>query len=104
MIIVQIYRSFHMNNIRVHLYISGKVQGVFFRHNTFKKAVELGLTGRVKNLSDGKVEAIFEGAPFQVHEMIEWCRTGPPLANITAVEEIHEEPTGEFDSFNISYK
>ena len=93
-----------MNTIRVHLYISGKVQGVFFRHNTLEKAVDLGLTGWVKNRSDGKVEAVFEGVPHQVHEMINWCRTGPPHAHVTDITETWEEPMGEYTSFNIRYE
>lgn len=93
-----------MNNVRVHVYISGRVQGVFFRHNTIKKAVELGLTGWVRNRFDGKVEAVFEGAPMQVNEMIQWCRKGEPPAKVTDVQEVWEEPTREFNSFSISYE
>lgn len=93
-----------MSNIRVHLYISGKVQGVFFRHNTMKKAHELGLVGWVMNRPDKKVETVFEGDDQQVNGMIQWCRLGPPHSNVTNVEEIWEEPTGEFSSFSIRYK
>lgn len=93
-----------MSDIRVHLIISGRVQGVFFRHNTMKKAVELGLKGWVKNLPDGNVEAVFEGIPKQVHEMIRWCHMGPPSAHVENVGEVWEEPTGEFSSFEIGYK
>ncbi|MCL7415003.1 MAG: acylphosphatase [ANME-2 cluster archaeon] len=88
---------------RVHLIISGKVQGVYFRYHTMEKAVELGLYGWVKNRIDGEVEAVFEGAPIQVNEMVQWCRTGPPHANVTDVQEVWEEPTGEFGSFRIKY-
>ena len=92
-----------MNNTRVHLFISGKVQGVFFRQNTYKKARELTLTGWVKNHSDGRVEVVIEGAQEHVNEMVGWCRIGRPPAKVTAVEEIWEEPLGEFDSFETIY-
>ena len=93
-----------MSDIRVHLIISGRVQGVFFRHNTMKKAVELGLKGWVKNLPDGNVETVFEGIPKKVHEMIRWCHMGPPFADVKNVEEVWEEPTDEFSSFDLRYK
>jgi len=93
-----------MSDIRVHLIISGRVQGVFYRHNTMKKAVELELKGWVKNLPDGNVEAIFEGIPKRVHEMIRWCHMGPPFADVKNVEEVWEEPTDEFSSFDLRYK
>ncbi|KAF5423844.1 MAG: acylphosphatase [Methanosarcinales archaeon] len=93
-----------MNDIRVHLIVSGRVQGVFFRHNTMKKAVELGLKGWVMNLPDGNVEAVFEGIPQRVHEMIRWCHMGPTFADVKNVQEEWEEPTGEFSSFDLRYK
>jgi acylphosphatase len=92
-----------MNNTRVHLFISGKVQGVFFRHNTYKKARELELSGWVKNISDGRVEVVIEGNQDQVDEMVGWCNRGRPPAKVTDVEEIWEEPRGEFDSFETIY-
>ncbi|NIA02992.1 MAG: acylphosphatase [Nitrospirae bacterium] len=92
-----------MNNTRVHLYISGKVQGVYFRENTYKKARLLKLSGWVKNLSDGRVEVVIEGTQKYVDEMISWCRIGRAPATVTEVEEIWEEPNGEFYSFDIIY-
>lgn len=92
-----------MNNVRVHLYVSGRVQGVFFRHHTMKKAAELGLRGWVKNLPDGKVEAVIEGDPHSVDEMVSWCRSGPPSAHVSNLEVTREETTQEFDSFTIRY-
>ncbi|TFH46132.1 MAG: acylphosphatase [ANME-2 cluster archaeon] len=92
-----------MNNARVHLFISGKVQGVFFRQNTFIRARELALSGWVKNLSDGRVEVVIEGTQEHVYEMVGWCRIGKPRAKVTDVDEIWEEPCGEFDSFEIIY-
>ena len=77
---------------------------MFFRHNTMKKAVELELKGWVKNLPDGNVEAVFEGNPQRVHEMVRWCHMGPPFADVKHVEEVWEESTGEFSSFDLRYK
>lgn len=87
--------------IRAHLYISGTVQGVFFRHYTFETAHKLGLTGWVRNLPDGRVEAVIEGAETKVEEMAEWCRRGPPSAKVTAVDIKREPPGGSFKGFDI---
>jgi acylphosphatase len=89
---------------RVHVFISGRVQGVFFRANTRKKALDLGVTGWVKNLRDGRVEAVFEGKKSAVENIVEWCHDGPPHSKVTEVnEDWSEEPTGEFVSFSIRY-
>jgi len=87
--------------IRVHLYVSGRVQGVFYRSNTRRKALELGLTGWVRNLPDGRVEAVVEGEEGQVEKLIQWCRRGPPLAAVTGLEVARETPTGEFTTFGV---
>ena len=73
---------------RAHVYVSGEVQGVFFRDSTRQKAQQLGLSGWVKNLPDGRVEALFEGPTREVREMIRWCEQGPPHA---AVENVQVE-------------
>lgn len=88
---------------RAHAYISGRVQGVFYRSNTRKKALELGLTGWVKNLRDGRVEALFEGEEPEIKKVIEWCHQGPAHASVEKVEVLWEEPTGEFETFSILY-
>ncbi|MFH1232048.1 MAG: acylphosphatase [Planctomycetota bacterium] len=75
-----------MNKVRSHIWISGKVQGVFFRAYTQKKAQTLNLTGWVRNLPTGQVEAVFEGEKDIVEEMIQWCRHGPPSAQVTKVD------------------
>lgn len=90
-------------NARVHVYISGFVQGVFFRSETRAKALRLGLKGWVRNLSDGRVEAVFEGGEEGVKDMIEFCKVGPPGAVVRDVEVIWEEYWGEFKSFEIKY-
>jgi len=67
-----------VNNVRVHLIIEGRVQGVWFRESTRREAVSLRLSGWVKNLPDGAVEALIEGPGNQVKELISWCHRGPP--------------------------
>ena len=71
---------------RAHVYISGEVQGVFFRDSTRERAQQLGLYGWVKNLPDGRVEALFEGPSEKVREMIQWCEQGPPHAAVENVD------------------
>jgi len=88
---------------RVHVLISGKVQGVFFRANTRRKAMDLNIKGWIKNLSDERVEAVFEGEDSAVKQMIGFCRKGPFGANITKIELKEEKYTGEFTSFEITY-
>lgn len=75
-----------VGDTRVRVLISGKVQGVWFRGWTQQEAKRLGLSGWVRNLQDGRVEAVFAGAPSQVEEMLDRCRRGPPLARVEAVE------------------
>ncbi len=89
--------------VRKHVYISGLVQGVFFRANTKRMADILGIKGWVKNLPDGRVEAVFEGEREKVETMIRWCHKGPPSAVVEKVEVIDEEYKGEFKDFKIVY-
>ena len=89
--------------IRAHVFVKGKVQGVFFRANTRNKAQELGITGWVRNLPDGRVEAIFEGEKQKVEEIIEWTKRGSPIARVEGVEVEFEEYKGEFNDFEIRY-
>jgi len=89
--------------IRAHIFISGKVQGVFFRATTRDKANELGVKGWVRNLRDGRVEAVFEGDEDAVKKLIEWCHVGPPSARVEKVEVKYGDYRGEFDTFFIRY-
>ncbi|MCK9275801.1 MAG: acylphosphatase [Syntrophales bacterium] len=85
------------------MYISGRVQGVFYRSHTKEKADQLSLGGWVRNLNDGRVEAVFEGTPESVDQIISWCEKGPPSSEVTHVD-IQEEPhTGDFSRFSIRY-
>ncbi|MBU6997637.1 MAG: acylphosphatase [Theionarchaea archaeon] len=88
---------------RAHLFISGRVQGVFFRSNTRKKALELGLGGWVRNLNDGRVEAVFEGEESAIEKVIDWCHQGPTHASVDDVEVHWEEFRDEFKTFSIRY-
>ena len=87
----------------MHVYISGRVQAVFFRANTRHKAESLGLTGWVRNTSDGRVEAVFEGEEEKIGEMIQWCHQGPTQANVQDVEITEEKEGQNYDSFKIKY-
>ena len=87
----------------VHVIISGRVQGVWFRASTKQKAEELGLTGWVRNTSDGNVEAVFEGEDNLVKEMISWCHRGPILSKVEKVEVTKQNVTNAFDKFSVRY-
>jgi acylphosphatase len=88
---------------RIHVIISGRVQGVFFRAYTRETAVALKLTGWVRNLHDGSVEAIFEGDDKNVESMLEWCRKGPLHAVVKQVDATEEPYSSEFRDFRITY-
>jgi len=87
----------------MHVVISGRVQGVFFRAYTRETAMTLNLTGWVRNLYDGSVEAVFEGGDTNVQSMLEWCKKGPPHAVVRHVDASEEPYTGEFRDFRITY-
>ncbi|MDQ3926486.1 MAG: acylphosphatase [Actinomycetota bacterium] len=82
------------NEERAHVYVSGQVQGVSFRDATRQQAEELGLGGWVRNLQDGRVEAVFEGESETVRQMIEWCESGPSSADVDDVSVEQETPEG----------
>jgi acylphosphatase len=82
---------------RVHVSITGRVQGVFFRATCRRRAAELGLAGWVRNAQDGSVEAVFEGSSDAVEAMLAWCAEGPAGAHVDDVRVTEESPTGERD-------
>ena len=87
---------------RVHLFVSGRVQGVGFRYSAVGAARRIGgLAGWVRNLDDGRVEAVVEGPREKLEELIAWCRVGPPSARVEDVEVSWEPPSGEFKDFGI---
>ncbi len=91
-----------MSRKRVHVYVTGRVQGVFFRATTRDTAQERGVDGWVKNLDDGRVEAVFEGDPDAVDAMVDFCYEGSDMASVSTVEVEEEEPEG-IDGFKIQY-
>ena len=86
---------------RAHIFVSGRVQGVFFRYSTLRKARQLGLTGWVRNLSDGRVEAVFEGEKSALQEMLAWAKEGPAFAKVQDLKISFEEACGQFSDFEI---
>lgn len=90
-------------NVRAHVNISGRVQGVFYRMETKNSAERYGITGWVRNKSDGSVEAIFEGDAESVHVIIEWCKQGPSNARVDHVDIQWRDATDEFKDFKITY-
>ena len=88
---------------RVYLKISGRVQGVWYRASTKKRADELHLTGWVKNDIDGGVSVVAEGNENALKKFINWCWEGPPAASVENIEEKWDEYSGEFSTFEIRY-
>jgi acylphosphatase len=86
---------------QAHVYVSGQVQGVFFRDSTREKAEQLGLAGWVKNLPDGRVEALFEGPTQTVREMVRWCEHGPSHAAVREVETEFDTAQGDLTGFEV---
>ncbi|MEO1193055.1 MAG: acylphosphatase [Pseudomonadota bacterium] len=81
-----------MSDTRAHVFISGKVQGVWYRAWTVQEAQKRGLRGWVRNLRDGRVEALFVGSDAAVQEMVALCHEGPPLARVEAVTQVDSPP------------
>jgi acylphosphatase len=89
-----------MVNVRVHVFVSGRVQGVFFRQNTKRQAESLGVKDWVRNLPDGRVEAVFEGEESFVKTLVDYCRHGPSSARVENVEVNYENYKNEFSDFD----
>ena len=92
-----------MGNVRVHVKIEGRVQGVWFRESTRKKAQTLGVFGWVRNCPDGTVEAVAEGPEEKVKTLVSWCHEGPPSARVTRVIDAWDESRDEFDRFDVVF-
>jgi acylphosphatase len=90
--------------VRAHVFVSGRVQGVFFRSETRHEAKKHGVKGWIRNVRDGRVEAVFEGEKDVVKKLIEFCKRGPPGARVTHVDVKWESYTGEFEDFQIRYR
>jgi acylphosphatase len=88
---------------RLHITVSGTVQGVFFRANAVSVATKLGLKGFVRNLPDGSVEIVAEGEKELLEKLLEWCSHGPEGASVTKTETKWEENKNEFRDFRVRY-
>lgn len=86
----------------IHLVVSGRVQGVFFRANVRDKALQLGLKGYSKNLADGDVEVVVQGDEEKIKELIEFIRKGPGIASVVGIKMTHKEPEN-FKNFEIKH-
>lgn len=90
-----------MKQVRANVRIRGRVQGVSFRYFTRQSAQDHGVTGWVRNLPDGDVEAVFEGREPDVRTVVDWCRQGPEGARVDRIEADWEEARGEFADFQV---
>lgn len=86
---------------RVHIWVSGRVQGVCYRASACERAKALRLTGWVKNLADGRVEAVAEGDETAVAAFLAWCKQGPGYADVEGLEVSDEAANGEFSGFSV---
>jgi acylphosphatase len=91
-------------NVRAHVFVSGRVQGVFFRSEIGSLAGRLDVKGWVRNTADGRVEAVLEGEESNVKRLIDFCKRGPPGARVTNVNVAWETYTGEFPDFEVRSK
>ena len=88
--------------VRAHLWVSGRVQGIFYRATCQEVAQRLNLCGWVRNAPDGRVEAVAEGPKASVEQLVAWCRRGPPGARVTGVDVTWETPEGE-ERFGVTF-
>ena len=88
---------------RAHIIFRGRVQGVYFRANCQRRALELGITGWVRNLPDGAVESMMEGERINILELIKWCEKSQPFARVSDVDVEWEEEVSECKTFKIRY-
>ena len=98
-----VIRGIDMEKARAHIFISGRVQGVFFRAYTERAAQERAIKGWVMNTHDGRVEAVLEGEKEKVEDMIRWCHQGSPHSRVKEVSVDWEKYSGEFKDFSVRY-
>jgi len=89
--------------VRAHVFVTGRVQGVYYRQTAMEAARAHGVFGWVRNLQDGRVEAVLEGDESSVNSVVEWCKKGPAKAEVEKVDTKLEGFTGEFSQFTIIY-
>lgn len=89
--------------VRAHVFVSGRVQGVFFRTETKYEARRHRVSGWIRNLPDDRVEAVFEGEEADVKQLLEFCKRGPPAAEVSTIDVTWEPYSGDFSGFEIRY-
>lgn len=90
-----------MGSKRAHVFVQGRVQGVSFRYHTTQQASQHDVGGWVRNLADGRVEAVFEGEEADVDRMVRWCQQGPPAARVDDVDVQWDDGEDEYDGFHV---
>lgn len=90
-------------NVGAHVFITGRVQGVFFRSKTRKEAIKYDVNGWVRNLPDGRVEALFEGKKEDVDKLIDFAGKGPSGAKVMDLNVKWQDYSGKFNDFNVCY-
>ncbi len=88
---------------RIHIFVTGRVQGVFFRQSTRVIAIKNNVNGWVRNLDDGRVEIIAEGQEENTNALADWCKTGPANSRVDEFELSEENITNEFENFEVRY-
>ena len=88
---------------RIHIFVTGRVQGVFFRQSTRVMAIKNNVIGWVRNLADGRVEIIAEGETHDIDNLVTWCKTGPANSRVDEFELSDETFIGEFEKFEVRY-
>ena len=88
---------------RIHIFITGRVQGVFFRQSTRVVAIKNNVNGWVRNLDDGRVEIVAEGETQNIDNLITWCKTGPANSRVDEFEFSEENSIGDFENFEVRY-
>jgi len=88
---------------RIHISVTGRVQGVFFRQSARVMAIKNDVDGWIRNLDDGKVEIVAEGEESNINALVDWCKTGPANSRVDKFELSEENYTGEFEKFEVRY-
>ena len=88
---------------RIHIFVTGRVQGVFFRQSTRVMAIKNNVNGWVCNLDDGRVEIVVEGEESNINDLVDWCKTGPANSRVDDFELSEENYTDEFENFEVRY-
>ena len=88
---------------RIHIFVTGRVQGVFFRQSTRVMAIKNHVNGWVRNLDDGRVEIVAEGETQNINNLVDWCKTGPANSRVDDFQSLEENFTDEFENFEVRY-